>query len=125
MIADGIYKRSESRGITHAFLAAKKHKNADKGLLPDVLYRISGVQPGTQLQVNQLTEVMNKVLLSAAIALAQTIEVSVIELLELQAMVLKIKCFVSPASKQPMAKLYIARMQKQKFRRNPAISGNK
>ncbi|HYK37760.1 MAG TPA: hypothetical protein VEV40_17515 [Alloacidobacterium sp.] len=43
--------------------------------------------------MNQFTKVLNKVLLGAAIALAQAIEVSVIELLELQAIVLKIKCF--------------------------------
>jgi len=64
---------------------------------------------------------MYKVLLSAAIALAQTLEVSVIELLELQAIILKIKCFASPDSKQPMAKLYIAEAKVQQIKSKPRI----
>jgi hypothetical protein len=36
---------------------------------------------------------VDKVLLSAEIALAEVFEVSVVELLELQAIILKIKCF--------------------------------
>src|SRR5277367_132269 len=98
VVADRIHQRAQCRGIAHAFLAPQKYKDAGKGFLSDVLYRISGVQPGTKLQVNQFTEVKYKVLLSAAIALAQTVEVSVIELLELQAIILKIKCFPAQTS---------------------------
>jgi hypothetical protein len=70
--------------------------------------------------VNQFAEVVDKVLLGAEVALTEIFEVSVIELLELQAIILKTKCF-GLESEHPMAKLYIAEMAAEQNKWKPLM----
>jgi hypothetical protein len=109
MVTDRIDERTERGGVANALFPAKQDEDTGERLLAYVLDGVLGIQARAQLQVDQFTEVTDEVLLSVGIPFAEIFEVNIIEFLELQAIILKIKCF-GRENEHPMAKLYIAEM---------------
>ena len=67
VVADGVDKRADALRLANA-VPAQRLKDPEKGLLADVVDGAAGILPRTQLDENQLAEVLVKMLFGGCIA---------------------------------------------------------
>jgi len=84
MVANRIYKCSQAIGFSETIRRANQYQHSYKCLLPDIFDGFSGAQSRTQLQLDQFSEVADKVLLGAGVSGSKSLKIRRVERKKLQ-----------------------------------------
>jgi len=82
--ANLIHERSNPFWLSDARFLPQGHKNPSERLLPDIFDVLRRMQPRSQLQMNQLAEIGNKMFLRPEVTRTQPLEIGAVESLKLQ-----------------------------------------
>ena len=84
MVADHVHESAEALRLAQTAVLSQNRKDAGKGFLGYVLYRMWALQTGTKLEPEQFRKVADKVLLRLPVTGTETVNVTCIEGIKLQ-----------------------------------------
>lgn len=84
MVADRVHESAEALRLAQTAVLAQSRKDAGKGLLAYILYRMRRPQARTQLELKQFRKIADKMLLCLPVTGTQTANITCVEAMELQ-----------------------------------------